>query len=126
MPDPGQTKAFRFSTGFDANTKQEAASGFIQDAMDPRFGKFDPDWKGDWTVEIRASPETEQREALISIPFSSLGTKPPEPGAFWRANLAMIRAKNVSTWSTASGVRHPGDPSGFGEWVFISTLPNQN
>ena len=44
MPTPEKPTAYRFSTGLVPDSKEEAAAGFIEDVMDPRFAQFDPDW----------------------------------------------------------------------------------
>jgi hypothetical protein len=125
VPSPGQAAAFRFRTGLDPNTKEEAAAGKIKDVMDPRFGQFDPDWKEAWTCQTRPDPDKEHWQVHFSIPFTSLGIKQPQSGAFWRANLAVLNKNSVSTWSTAAGVRRPDDRSGSGEWVFGSKKPEK-
>ncbi len=119
-PAPGKEAAYRFQVGPDIITKSEAASGLVEDVMDPRFILFDPDWKGEWDVETKVDSKGEAWQALSSIPFTAVRSEAPESGVFWRCNVARTPGKKreYSTWSTAPGVRSPDDRAGFGEWVF--------
>ena len=86
-PSPGSEICYRFMVGPQAESKYDAASGFITDAMDPRHGKFDPDWNGDWKYETRLEPKEDRWLALITIPYKTLGVETPTAGTFWRGNV---------------------------------------
>ena len=52
-----QGHLYRFMVGPGPNRKPTLASGLVTDAMDPRYGQYDPDWSGDWAYETRLEPE---------------------------------------------------------------------
>ena len=118
QPTPGSHHAWRFRTGPDSSRKEGAAAGFIADVMDPRYGQFDRDWKGDWECETRADAATGRWQALFSIPFKTVSATAPEAGSFWRANVVRITAEGSSAWSDAAGLGSPDDRNAFGEWTF--------
>jgi len=122
-PVPGKEIVYRFRVGPGPETKEDAASGFISDAMDPRHGRFDPDWNGEWTAESRVDQKSGSWTALISIPFATLGTEVPEAGSFWRANAGRVhetatKQTESSAWSAPGGMRRLDDAAGLGEWAF--------
>ncbi|MCB1062178.1 MAG: DUF4838 domain-containing protein [Verrucomicrobiae bacterium] len=122
-PIPGKEIIYRFRVGPQPESKEDAASGFITDAMDPRHGRFDPDWNGEWTHESRIDQATGRWITRISIPFSTLGIEAPEAGSFWRANAGRVHVvgperNESSAWSVAAGMRRLDDLIGLGEWVF--------
>ncbi|NOX99051.1 MAG: DUF4838 domain-containing protein, partial [Verrucomicrobia bacterium] len=67
-PTSSPNVTYRFSVSPDANSKTEAAAGFVSDAMDPRHDQFDPDWKADWNYQTQVNAKTGQWVALFSIP----------------------------------------------------------
>ncbi len=121
-PHSGEV-AYRFKVGLNAEQKEDAASGFITDAMDPRHGKFDPDWDGEWNYISRLDRNKNRWLALITIPFKTIGTGPPVAGAFWRGNVGrshvpapgVIRRSMLSVNPQTKGV---SDKNSFGELVF--------
>jgi hypothetical protein len=63
--------------------------------------------------------------ALIAIRYQTLGVAAPQPGTFWRGNVARTRPTNAdpnalerTAWSTAPGMRRPDDAIAFGELHF--------
>ncbi|MDF1816725.1 MAG: DUF4838 domain-containing protein [Verrucomicrobiales bacterium] len=118
QPNPGSDYAWRFRTGPDSADRDAAAAGFVSDVMDPRYGQFDPDWKGEWQCQSRRQSENGSWHALFAIPFSSLSTTAPQQGAFWRANVVHLAGAGISAWSTSAGFRNPDDRNAFGEWLF--------
>lgn len=122
-PSSGKDIAYRFTAGPQAESKTAAASGFVTDVMDPRYGQFDPDWKGDWTVETRLELEKNRWLVVFRIPFKTLGADPPESGAVWRVNVGRIHAASPiqiesSLWSAAPNTKTMDDKSAFGELSF--------
>jgi hypothetical protein len=124
-PKPGSPVAYRFRVGPRADARQDAAAGLISDAMDPRYGQFDPDWSGPWTYEMRVAADQRRWTALIAIPYQTLGVAAPQAGTFWRGNLARTcptsadpSAVERTAWSTAPGMRRPDDAIAFGELHF--------
>ncbi|MDF1751590.1 MAG: DUF4838 domain-containing protein [Verrucomicrobiales bacterium] len=118
QPNPGSDYVWRFRTGPDSASRDAAAAGFVSDVMDPRYGQFDPDWKGEWRCQTGKSEEYASWQAMFTIPFSSLSTTAPQPGAFWRANVVRLTGAEISAWSTSAGFRNPDDRNAFGEWLF--------
>jgi hypothetical protein len=115
-PVPGSPVAYRFRVGPQPAARQDAAAGFVRDAMDPRYGQFDPDWSGDWSYDMRVAADQRVWTALIAVPFQTLGVDAPKPGTFWRGNIG--RASRVgaepqqperTAWSTAAGMRRLDD-----------------
>jgi hypothetical protein len=122
-PVAGRDLAYRFAVGPNPKSKSDAASGFVTDAMDPRHGKFDPDWSGEWKYESRLEPEKNRWLALVTIPFKTLGVESPKPGAFWRANFTRVHVADPnrierSLWSVTPGTKGMEDRNDFGELVF--------
>ena len=122
-PSPGGELCYRFMVGLQAGSKYDAASGFISDAMDPRHGKFDPDWNGEWDYEARLEGKESRWLALIAIPFKTLGAEPPTAGTFWRGNVGRthvpgpgaIRHSILSVNPQTKGV---ADKNSFAELAF--------
>ena len=115
--------SYRFVVSPKAETKREAASGFISDAMDPRHDQYDPDWNADWTYETIVNAKKNQWTALIAIPFASLGVKESPVGTFWRGNITRIQPTGPnqlerSIWSSTTSTRRLDDFNAFGEFVF--------
>ena len=122
-PSPGSEICYRFMVGPQPESRHDAASGFITDAMDPRHGRFDPDWNGDWRYESRLVPKENRWLALITIPFKTLGVEPPAGATFWRGNVGrshvpapgVIRRSVLSVDPQTKGV---ADKNSFAELVF--------
>ena len=79
-PQPAREIFYRLAVGANAASKYDAVSGLISDAMDPRHGKDDPTWNGDWQAESRIDTKEHRWQALITIPFKTLAAEPPAPG----------------------------------------------
>ncbi len=124
-PIAGRDVTYRFTVGLRAESKADAAAGFVTDAMDPRHGQFDPDWNGDWKYESKLEPEKNRWLALLKIPFKTLGVEAPKAEAFWRANFARVHvaASNRverSLWSVSPGTKGFEDRNDLGELAFAS------
>ncbi|MFT5468369.1 MAG: hypothetical protein ACI8UO_003478 [Verrucomicrobiales bacterium] len=122
-PQAAREEFYRFATGANGASKYDAVSGFITDVMDPRHGKDDPTWNGDWQSETRVDLETLRWHALITIPFKTLAAEPPAPGISWRGNFArnhlLPRGKiDRAIWSSSIGSASMDDRAVFGEIVF--------
>jgi hypothetical protein len=114
---------YRFMVGANADSKYDAASGFITDAMDPRYGKDDLTWNGDWRSETRVDLESHRWHVLVTIPFKTLAAEPPPAGTAWRGNFArnhhLPRGKvDRGIWSATITSTSMDDRSLFGEIVF--------
>ena len=122
-PQPGREICYRFMVGLRAESRHDAAIGLITDAMDPRHGKFDPDWNGEWTYETQLQPEKNRWLALLRIPFRTLGIEPPAPEAFWRGNVGRIHVVGPdqiqhSALSANPQTKGVADRDAFAEFVF--------
>lgn len=120
---PGREVFYRFAVGVNAASKYDAVAGLIADAMDPRHGRDDPTWNGDWTAENRLDTAGHRWRSLVTIPFKTLGVPAPEKGAVWRANFAryLLLPRNVidrAVWSTSVNSSQMDDRSLFGELEF--------
>jgi hypothetical protein len=122
-PQPGRDVFYRLAVGANAASRYDAAAGFISDVMDPRHGKDDPAWNGDWKAESRIDAKTHVWQTLVTIPFKTLGMASPVAGATWRANFGrnhrLPREKvDRAIWSSTLGSNSMDDRSIFGELVF--------
>ncbi len=76
-PNPSQPLYYRFLQGANAATKYDALNGRITDVMDPRHGRDDPTWNGEWTGETRVDAANRRWIAHLVFPFTTLGVEPP-------------------------------------------------
>ncbi len=123
QPQPSREIFYRLTTGANGASKYDAASGFTSDAMDPRHGKDDPTWNGDWQSETRVDSKSNRWVALITIPFKALATDAPAAGITWRANFSrthLLPRERVdrAIWSSSPASNSMEDRSIFGEIVF--------
>lgn len=116
-PEPGREDAFQFTVGPQPSDRQDAALGLVTDPLDPRFGKFDADWSGEWTYEVKADPAANRWVALVAVPFKTLGVEAPKPGTFWRGNVSR-RHDGLAAWSVSPSAKSVDDLADFGELVF--------
>jgi hypothetical protein len=128
-PLGGKDITYRFTVGPKVDSKQEAANGFNNDPLDPRYGRFDPDWNGDWKYESQVDADKQRWVALLTLPFKTLGVVTPADGSFWRGNIGHTRTAAVdqverSLWSAGSSTKVMDDRNDFGEFVFEA--PNAN
>jgi hypothetical protein len=91
-PNPAQPLFYRLTQGANAASKYDALNGRITDVMDPRHGKDDPTWNGDWTSETRVDAKSKRWHAHLIIPFATLGVEPPTKGITWKANFGRNHA----------------------------------
>jgi hypothetical protein len=122
-PQAGREVFYRFLTGANAASKYDAVNGLIAEAMDPRYGKDDPTWNGDWQCESRIDAPAHRWYTLLTIPFRTLAVEPPAAGMIWRGNFAryhqLPRAKiDRSIWSSTISSQSMDDRSVMGEITF--------
>ncbi len=121
-PVGGKDVIYRFSVSPQPDSKQDAANGFNSDPLDPRYGKFDPDWNGEWQYESRIDSKSQRWFAVLAIPFKTLGVERPNAGSFWRGNISHTRSAPTRTdrvlWSATSSTKILDDRNDFGELVF--------
>ncbi len=122
-PNAGGDIVYRFTVNFLQDLKQDAAKGFIKNPLDPRFGRFDPDWNGDWAYATKLDLNNSQWVGLLTIPFKTIGVEQPAQASLWRGNVSRIRIENkdqleTSQWSFSSSTKILDDPNDFGEFHF--------
>ena len=122
-PQAAREAAYRFTSGANGASKYDAVNGFITDAMDPRHGKDDPTWNGEWQSETRVDAKSHRWHALITIPFKTLAAGPPAPGITWRGNFGrnhLLPREKVdrAIWSSTPGGTQMDDRGLFGEIAF--------
>jgi hypothetical protein len=114
-PQPGREVYYRFMVAPNG-AKFDAASGFITDAMDPRFGKDDPDWNGEWRYENRVADD--RWTGLVTIPLKTMNAT-LSPGSSWRANFGRVHGQGKliehSQWSAPIGAGNISDHAAMGE-----------
>jgi len=122
-PQAGRDLFYRFAVGANADSKYDAVSGLIADAMDPRHGRDDPTWNGEWQAESRLDAAAHRWDTLITIPFKTLGVDAPAKGVVWKANFGRyhLLPRGVidrAVWSSAVQSTNMEDRSVFGEIEF--------
>jgi predicted negative regulator of RcsB-dependent stress response len=126
-PIGGRDITYRFTVGPQADSKQDAANGFISDPLDPRFGQFDPDWNGEWSYESRVAADSGRWIGLLTIPFKTLNAEAPAAGSFWRGNIVRVLVESDRTerwlWSAGPNTKRLDDRNDFGEFAFEAAQP---
>jgi hypothetical protein len=122
-PNPTQPLIYHLTQGPHAATKYDALNGLITDVMDPRYGKDDPTWNGDWTSSTRVDAETKRWHVHLAIPFATLGVDAPAKGIRWKANFGRNHRlpRNITdhaVWSSSLTSTSIDDTAVMGEIVF--------
>ncbi|WP_395742168.1 DUF4838 domain-containing protein [Prosthecobacter sp.] len=122
-PQPAQPLYYRLTQGANAASRYDALNGRITDVMDPRHGKDDPTWNGDWTSTTRVDAAARRWYAHLVIPYGVLGVEAPAKGTAWRANFGRNHALpreqvDRALWSSTLGSLNMDDPAVMGEIVF--------
>jgi len=123
QPQPGRELFYRFAVGVSGEAQYDAASGFVTDPIDPRFGKDDSTWNGQWQSESRLDAEHHRWDVLLTIPFATLGVDSPAPATSWRANFGRHHLLprgliDRSIWSSTATSSNLDDRSLLGEMTF--------
>ncbi|MFM7042473.1 MAG: DUF4838 domain-containing protein, partial [Planctomycetaceae bacterium] len=114
---------YRFQAGPHPESRSEAVRGLVTEAMDPRHGRDDAGWNGDWQCTTRVEQEPRRWLALVSIPLATLEVDPPMAGTVWRANIgrshALPRGRiDRSIWSSTPRSTAIDDLTVWGEIAF--------
>ena len=122
-PDPAKELFYRLTQGVNPASKYDALNGRITDVMDPRHGKDDPTWNGEWHGETRLDAKAKRWHALLSVPFATMGTATPARGIAWRANFGrnheLPRGRtDRAIWSSTLTSSSMEERSVMGEIVF--------
>jgi hypothetical protein len=122
-PRPDGRVSYRFQAGPHAESRFDAVRGLVTEAMDPRYGRDDTGWNGDWQCTTRVDREAGRWHALVTIPFRTLEVEPPAPGTVWHANIGrahlLPRGRvDRSIWSSTPRSFAIDDPAVWGEIAF--------
>lgn len=122
-PQPAQPLYYRFTQGANAASKYDALNGRITDVMDPRHGKDDPTWNGEWSSTTRVDAAGKRWHAHLVIPYKVLGVEAPANGTAWRANFGrnhLLPREQIdrAIWSSSLSSMSMDDPSVMGDIVF--------
>ncbi|MBQ2632365.1 MAG: DUF4838 domain-containing protein [Kiritimatiellae bacterium] len=119
-PHGSREKWFHFTYNPVADSFADEATGLITDRLDPKYGKPDIGWNGDWRYEnLRGG---NMWYSLVTIPFATLGVNTPEPGATMAANVGRetpaAAGGELLLWSPNFVSRQFDAPEAFGDMVF--------
>lgn len=82
--------------------------GFIEDQLDPMFGRPDKSWNGEWFYTAKVDKANKCWTAQARVPFATLGVSAPKPGDKWTMNIGREHVymggpeqknRELSTWS---------------------------
>lgn len=105
----------------------DAAVGFIEDVLDPRYNKADTSWNGNWRYASKRSGN--KWYSLMTVPFADLKVK-PRSGMIWTLNVGREiqvppgekgnpkTLKELALWSPSFESLSFHDKDSFGEAVF--------
>lgn len=122
-PNPSQPLIYRLTQGPNAASKYDALNGRITDVMDPRYGKDDPTWNGDWTSTTRVDAPSKRWHVHFVVPFATLGVDAPAKGIRWKANFGRnhLLPREIidrAIWSSSLTSTSIDDTAVMGEIVF--------
>ncbi|MBN1672843.1 MAG: DUF4838 domain-containing protein [Kiritimatiellae bacterium] len=124
-PENSAARYFRFAGGPAPALRYDARHGFVEDSIDPRFDQDDPGWNAAWDYACAVAGDGKHWQALLSIPFRSLGTAAPASGMEWKANFGRVhqpkpdsRTRERALWSANPGTTSIGDREAFGTLRF--------
>jgi hypothetical protein len=123
-PDNNPARYFRFSAGPSDSSMYDARQGFIEDSINPLFNQDDTSWNPEWKLKCAAAKDGSGWQALMVIPFSSLGVEAPAPGTEWKVNFSRLqpspsgRGAAVSLWSSNPDTRTINNREAFGTLTF--------
>ena len=121
-PWGNREKYYHFICNPVENSFYDAAVAFITDPIDPRFGKPDKTWNGDW--EYRGVIRNDVWTVIIKIPFKTLGVQCPSKGDSWCGNISRTHylddkgAHEYSLWSPNLETLSFHEKDTFGEFKF--------
>ena len=123
-PDGNPARYYRFSAGVGETSMYDARRGFIEDSINPLFNRDDLTWNPDWRLESAVAQDGRGLQALMIIPFRSLGVAAPGAATEWKVNFSrqhQIRPgwpKEISLWSSNPGTNAIDDRQAFGTLGF--------
>ena len=87
-PKDSSTSYFQFMWNVKPESRWDGRQGHITDPLDPKYGKTDPVWNGEWTVKSEFKDGLWR--SMVKIPYSTLGESCPKKGAVWGLNVGRI------------------------------------
>ena len=113
---------YHFITNPVDDSRYDAACGLITDTLDPKFGKLDASWNGEWSVEHSRSRG--KWRMIFRVPYSTLKARRPHVGEVWswnvgRENPDLKRATvELSLWNPNMESNSFESSDAFGKAVF--------
>lgn len=105
------------------NSTNDGACGLIEDPLDPKYGKMDMEWNGDWSYEN--DRENGVWRTMLTLPFKTVGAKTPASGEVWTMNIGRSHDYDFSTGNAERSLWNPNletirfsAPEAFGKVVF--------
>jgi hypothetical protein len=106
------------------NSYYDAARGFVEDPLDPQYGKNDASWNGKWAYYNWLDRKNRQWKALVKIPFETLKIASPGRGSTWLLNIGRehyipnTKKLELSLWSPNLEAMNFHEKEAFGEVAF--------
>ena len=98
----------------------DAATGLIEDPLDPKYGQSDQSWNGKWSYEVDRSNGLWR--LFVTLPFATLGAECPAVGETWKINIGRESGDNgaggLSLWNPNFESRQFTSPAAYGKAVF--------
>ena len=85
-PEGMREKFFHFIWNPVPDSTWDGAYGLITDPLHPKYGTDDKEWNGQWSYQTRR--EGKLWYSLVTLPYSTLQTRPPVKGDIWCLNTA--------------------------------------
>jgi len=90
-PEAAGSKYLHFIAAPVKGAYYDSRRGYIDDALNPLYGKADPSWNPDWQYAFVVDAGKKQWTIEAQMPFASLGVAAPTPGTRWKANFGRER-----------------------------------
>ena len=105
------------------NSINDGACGLIDDPLDPKYGKMDMGWNGDWSYEN--DRENGIWRTMLILPFRTIGAKTPASGEVWTMNIGRSHDYCFGTGNAERSLWNPNlesisfiAPEAYGKVVF--------
>ncbi len=84
----------------------DARKGYIEDTADPRYDQKDVEWNAGWTTTFAPRSGKQRWTLVMTVPFASLGVKPPTVGDTWTGNFTRVRRAKAARNSSVGYLTH--------------------
>lgn len=118
FPGRSSRRFMQFSAAPVEGALFDARKGYIEDTADPRYDQKDVEWNAGWTTTFALDRDKQRWTLVMTIPFASLGVKPPAAGDTWTGNFTRVRRAEGGTQLFSWIPDAFSDPKFFGEWLF--------